>query len=140
MDFKVFLDANVLLDLTLRRGNFEDAKSLIELIEDGTIKGVITPAIVHILGFYLTKAYDAETAKEIILNLLTDIEIIDIPHDIVLLALNSQIRDIEDSLQYYSAIYHKANYFVSMDKQLRRYSLPNLPVLMPRELLDIFNR
>ncbi len=137
MAFKVFLDANVLLDFTLQRGAYTEAKELIGLIEDKRIRGYTTPAVVHILGHYLTKAYDSETAKEIILALLLNIVIIDIKHDTVLFALNSQIKDIEDSLQYYSAIYHKIDYFVSLDKKLRSHGTQSLPIITPAELLNI---
>lgn len=139
MASKVFLDANVLLDLTLQRGAFEDAKALIKLVEDKSIKGYTTPSVIHILGHYLTKAYNVETAKEIILAILSSVTVIDIKHDIVLLALDSRINDIEDSLQYYSAIHHKIDYFISMDKKLKKYSHQNLPILTPGELLNILN-
>jgi predicted nucleic acid-binding protein len=139
MVFKVFLDANVLLDLTMQRGAFEDAKTLIKLIEDKSIKGYTTPSVIHILGHYLTKAYGVETTKEIILTILSSVTVIDIKHDIVLLALNSRINDIEDSLQYYSAIHHKIDYFISMDKKLKKYGTQNLPIFTPGELLSLLN-
>jgi len=136
MVFKVFLDANVLLDLTLQRGAFDDAKALMKMIEDKNIRGYTTPSVIHILGHYLTKAYGADTAKEIILAILSSVTVIDIKHDVVLLALGSRINDIEDSLQYYSAIHHKIDYFVSFDKKLKKYGTQNLPVFTPGELLS----
>ena len=139
MAFKVFLDANILLDLTLRRNNYDKAKKVFELVGDNKIKGYTTPSIIHILGYYLTKSFDADIARELILSLLKDIAIIDMSHELVIIALNSQITDIEDSFQYYSALHHKMDYFISMDKRLRKNGIPFLPVLTPGELIVLFD-
>ena len=53
---KIFLDANVLLDFTLKRKAYHDAKKLIELVITEKLKGFVTPAIIHIVGYWLTKA------------------------------------------------------------------------------------
>ena len=47
MGFKVFLDANVLLDFLLKRERYEDARDIMSLIIEGKLIAFITPAIVH---------------------------------------------------------------------------------------------
>ncbi len=135
MAFKVFLDANILLDFTLKREEYEQSRQIIELAVDGSIQAFITPSIVHILGYWLTKAYGNAKAKELLLTLMADMTVIDLPHEIVLNALHSKINDIEDALQYYTALHHRLDYFISRDKQLQKQSIPLLPVCTPRELL-----
>jgi len=135
MASKVFLDANILLDFTLQREGYEQSKQIIELAVNGTIQAFITPSIVHIVGYWLTKAYGNARAKELLLTLMADVTVIDLPHEIVLNALHSKINDIEDALQYYTAIHHKLDYFISRDRQLQKQSIPVLPVYTPRELL-----
>lgn len=135
MAFKVFLDANILLDFTLKREEYEQSRQIIELAVDGSIQAFITPSIVHILGYWLTKAYGNAKAKELLLTLMADITVIDLPHEIVLNALHSKINDIEDALQYYTALHHRLDYFISRDKQLQKQGIPVLPVCTPRELL-----
>ena len=139
MAFKVFIDANILLDFTLKRSDYERAKQIIALSVNGTIEAFITPSIVHIIGYWLTKEYGNTKAKEILLTILSDITVIDIPHEIVLNALHSKINDIEDSLQYYTAIHHKLDYFISRDKQLQKQCIPTLPVYTPNEFLVEFS-
>jgi len=135
MAFKVFLDANILLDFTLKREEYEKSKTIIELVVSGEIQAFITPSIVHIVGYWLTKTYGNANAKEILLTLLTDVTVIDLPHEIAVNALHSKINDIEDALQYYTAIHHKLDYFISRDKQLQRQSIPVLTVYTPDEFL-----
>jgi predicted nucleic acid-binding protein len=138
MASKIFIDANILLDFTLKRSSYEEAKKIIEFLEDGQIQAFITPAIVHIVGYWLTKAYGVAKAKQLLLTLLVDIQVIDIPHEITLAALHSKITDIEDALQYYTAIHYKIDYFISQDKQLQKESIAVLPVYTPKEFIKEF--
>ncbi len=57
MAFKVFIDANILLDLTLKRADYLEAERIFEMAVSGHVQAFITPSIVHIAGYCLTKAY-----------------------------------------------------------------------------------
>jgi len=140
MAFKVFLDANILLDFTLKRDEYEQSRAIIELAVNGDIQAFITPSIVHIVGYWLAKSYGNAKAKELLLTLLTDVTVIDLPHEIAVNALHSKINDIEDALQYYTAIHHKLDYFISRDKQLQKQSIPVLTVYTPDEFLTEFGK
>lgn len=135
MAVKVFLDANILLDFTLKREYYEDAKEVLQLIINNSVQGYTTSSVIHIVGYWLSKSYGSIKAKELLLSLLTDIKVIDISHETALIALHSKINDIEDALQYYTAIYHKLNYFISRDKQLQKDSISILPVFTPKEFI-----
>ncbi len=136
MTSKVFLDANILLDFTLKRDEYEESRKVVELAVNGIIQAFITPSIVHIVGYWLTKAYGNAKAKELLLTLMADVTVIDLPHEIVLNALHSKITDIEDALQYYTAVHHRLDYFISRDKQLQKQGIPVLPIYSPKELLS----
>lgn len=137
MAFKVFLDANVLLDFLLKRNHYKEAKDVMKLVIEGKVNAYITPAIVHIVGYWLVKAYGTKKAKQLLLSLLDDVQVIDISHELTLLALNSKIDDIEDALQYYTAIHNQMDYFVSRDKKFQKSAIPSLPVVEPSHLLKI---
>lgn len=136
MAFRIFLDANILLDFTLKKEAYPVARKIMEQAVNGQVQAFITPSIVHIVGYWLTKAYGNSKAKELLLTLLADINVIDIDHEITLAALHSKIKDIEDALQYYTAIHHKVDYFISRDKDLQKVSIPTLPVYTPDEFLE----
>ncbi|GAO43185.1 type II toxin-antitoxin system VapC family toxin [Flavihumibacter petaseus] len=136
MASKAFLDANILLDLTLKRDAFPLSRKILELVVKGQVQAFITPSIVHIIGYWLTKAYGNAKAKELLLTLLADVTVIDTNHEIAVNALHSKIGDIEDALQYYTAIHHKLDYFISRDKSLKRAAIPMLPVYTPEEFLS----
>ncbi len=135
MAFKVMFDANIILDLTLKRDDYDIAKRLFTLAIQGNIKGFVTPSILHISGYWLTKAYGQTKAREILLLLLADIESVDLPHEMAVAALHSSMKDIEDSIQYYTALHHKMDYFISRDRRIYKDSIPSLPSYSPEEFL-----
>lgn len=139
MAVKVFLDANILLDFTLKREFHEDAKEILELVINNQVQAFVTLSVLHIVGYWLSKSYGSEKAKELLLTLLADITVIDISHETALIALHSKINDVEDALQYYTAIYHKLNYFISRDKQLQKDGISILPVFTPKEFIKEFH-
>lgn len=137
MASKIFLDANVLLDFLLKRDRYDDVKQIIKLVVDKKIQAFITPSVVHIVGYWLTKSYGSEKAKELLLLLLTDITVIDSNHQLTMIALHSKIDDIEDALQYYTALHHKLDVFISSDKKLQKSGIASLPVMSVNEVLQI---
>lgn len=138
MASKIFLDANILLDLTLKRGDHESAKRIIELSVSGRVQAYITSSILTICWHWLTKAYGNAKAKELLLGLLADIKLIDTEHETVLNALLSKITDIEDAIQYYAALRHRMDFFISSDKQLQKQAIPVLPVYSAKDFLKEF--
>ena len=135
MASKLFLDANVLLEYLLRRQNEESVRVIFKKIESETIKAYTSTSIIQICEYFLQKEYGNETTIKILLGLLNEVEVIDCKHDNVIMALNSSITDIEDAIQYYSALQHKMDFFITFDKKLTKHSALNLPILTPMEFL-----
>ncbi len=136
MASKAFLDANVLLDLTLKRDGFESAKKIIELAIQGHVNLYTSSSIIHIVGYWLGKAYTTDQAKNILLALLDDVQVLETDHETVIHALQSSIVDIEDAIQYHTGILHGIDRFISRDKILRKSSQPALPIQTPEEFLQ----
>ncbi|MGF7232229.1 type II toxin-antitoxin system VapC family toxin [Arachidicoccus sp.] len=136
MASKVLIDANVLLDFTLKRDNYLLARRFFNAIVERELNGFITPSILHIVGHWLTKAYGSAKSKSLLLELLSIITVIDAPHEVMIAALNSRISDIKDSLQYYTALHHKMDIFISGDKGLKKSAIASLPVYSLNEVVD----
>lgn len=51
-----------------------------ELAVNGQVQAFITPSIIHIVGYWLTKAYGNAKAKKMLLTLLADVSVIDVDH------------------------------------------------------------
>src|SRR5215469_910174 len=135
MAFKVLLDANIILDFTLQRRDFETADKLIDWATAGKIQAFITPSIVHMTAYWLIKEYGDWQTKEILLSLVADLRVIDIGHDATVNALHSQMADVEDSLQYYTELHHRLDYVITRDRDLIKSAIPILPACTPEEFI-----
>ncbi|MGN6439387.1 MAG: type II toxin-antitoxin system VapC family toxin [Agriterribacter sp.] len=140
MASKAFADANMLLDFTLKRAGFQDARDIIQLSFDGVIQLCTTPSVLHIVGYYTAQAYDNKQAKIVISTLLNDVLVIDCNHETSVIAINSKIDDIEDALQYFAAVSHGVDFFISADKKLKKSAIPQLPVYSATEFLAEFGQ
>ena len=135
---RVFLDANIVLDFLLKRKDYDEVRKIMALALEKKIQAFIYPSILHIVSYWLTKAYGSAKSKDLLLLLLADVKIIDANQEVVNLALTSPIDDIEDELQYYTALHHKVDYFVSRDKKFQHQALTLLPVYNLSEFLKLF--
>ena len=138
MASKIFLDANVCIDFLLQRKGFEPSELVFEKIVSGKFRAYTTPAIIHIIAYYLIKVHSNTNVKVLILNLLSNVKVIDCSHETAINAINSQMTDIEDALQYYTAMHHKMDYFISLDKKLINSAIPILPIYSPAHFLQEF--
>lgn len=135
MAFKVLLDANIILDFVLQRREFESADKLIDWATIGKIQAFITPSIVHVAAYWLIKEFGGWQTKEILLSLVADVRVIDLGHDATINALHSQMVDVEDSLQYYTALHHRLDYVITRDRDLIKSAIPILPACLPDEFI-----
>jgi predicted nucleic acid-binding protein len=136
---KIFLDANVILDFTLKRANYNKVKTLMQKVFDDEVSAFITPSVVHISAYWIKKEFDLAFTKKVLLKLLTKITVIDIKHHLVVDALHSNMKDIEDALQYFTAIDHKIDYFISEDKKFKNESLKHIPVLSATDFFTLIH-
>jgi predicted nucleic acid-binding protein len=136
MASKVFIDANIILEHSLGREKFDEVRKIFLLIEDGDIKAYTTTSILQTCGYVLLKYYGSVTIKKILLGLLNLITVIDYKHDIIVVAINSSFSDFEDAIQYYTALEHKIDYYLTLDKRLIKEATPQLPALSPKSFLN----
>jgi len=139
MAFKVFLDVNIILDFVLQRDGYKSSKTIITWAEEGKINGFVSPTVVQICSYWIAKAYGVKKAKEIMTTLLAFTRTIDTPHQVVLAALHSSINDIEDALQYYTALHYGMSYIISHGKAFQKAALPSLPVVSPTDFITIIS-
>lgn len=137
MASKVFLDANILIDITLNRSGFQSASALLQSAIDSRAELYTSPAVLHIVAYFTAQHFSGRQTRQILLTLLNDVTIIDCNHATTLIALSGEIEDIEDALQYHTALYRGMDYFISADKKLKKAAIPQLPVYTAVELLAV---
>jgi len=135
MAFRIFLDAGVLLDLTLKREGYAAARQLMAWVVSGRVQAYVTPAAVQETARRCKEAYGAERAKELLLALLAEVQVIDTSHTIAVSAVLSTTYNMEDAISYYTALHHKLDYFITGNKTLPIVYTPVLPVCTPEAFL-----
>lgn len=137
MAFRIFLDADVLLDFTLKRSGYSIVRRLMEWAVNGRVQVYLSSAILCEIELELRKAYGAHQAKEILLALLASAQIIDAGYETVVNALQSRVDNIAGAISYHTALHHRLDYFITWDSRLLEVANQVLPVTTP---IDFLNR
>ncbi|TGM61800.1 type II toxin-antitoxin system VapC family toxin [Leptospira vanthielii] len=133
----VYLDSDVIIDyLYAREPFFQESVELISLIENKKIKGYISSLIIWNIFYILAKYTNEKSARALIKEFKTIIEIIPIDEKKIDLGLNSTIKDFEDSIQYFAAKSKKIKYIITRNK--KDYPNGEIRPLSPKEFLTIF--
>jgi len=133
------LDSNIILDLSLQRSDdFEDLKLIYRKVTEGEFRCYTTTSIIHTCAHFLIKSVNVKTAKEILLSILVNVRVIEANDEIVKHAIQSEFTDIEDALQYYTAVHHKVDYIISRDKKFIKAAKLQLPVYDPATFMKKF--
>lgn len=136
---KAFLDTNVLLDILVIRDNErlrEDAATMLQLGKDGFIELYMSALSIPTIA-YILKGHTNLQKRRIVKGLLSIVRVLPSTGEHVSSMIDSPIEDIEDAMQFQSALEGDCDLIVSRDRDLRSGSLP---VFTPEELLTkIFN-
>jgi|SRR5690554_6247678 len=102
---KIFLDINIVIDFLGKRGLFYEASAkVLTLADKKKVKLFTSPTSITNAYYILAKFENKKTAIEKIrkFKLICDISIMD--NEVVEKAINSEFKDLEDAMQYFSAI------------------------------------
>lgn len=115
---RVFLDANVVLDvLAQREPFFSDSVQVLSLVESGGVEGLIAAHTVTTLFYLLNREVGAERARLSLLDLLRIVEVVSVDQDRILQAFAMKRLDFEDALQAACAMKKEADYLLTRDRR-----------------------
>jgi predicted nucleic acid-binding protein len=135
MKQSIFIDTEVVLDFLLNREPFSKYASIIlSLSEEKKIKVYISPLTISNCYYILRKIASHAKVIKNLQKLLLITYITSMSRQDVAFALNSNYKDLEDALQYYSAISH-AKIDVILTRNSKDYKNGELPVMTPETYL-----
>lgn len=114
---KVFVDSDIILDLLAKREpHYNHAAKLFTLIDRKKIKAFTSPIVFANLHYLLKK----ETSNNIALNnlrkLKTMLVILPMDERVIDQSLNSEFKDFEDSIQYFTAVNNGIEIIITRNK------------------------
>ena len=134
MSRNVFIDTNVLIDVLAEREPFyADSARVWTLAEQGQIKGVISAISFNNIYYVIRRLRTGQVANRMMVLLRDMFTPIPLDRQILDQAIDFGWDDLEDAIQYFSAIRAEADCIVSRDT--RAFPQSDLPVLTPAELL-----
>ncbi|HEV3410961.1 MAG TPA: PIN domain-containing protein [Puia sp.] len=136
MAFRIFLDADVLLDFTLKRGGYPIIRRLMQWVIAGRVQVFISLAILRDIAPELRRAYGVEQAQQLLLTLIASVQIIDAGYEVAVTALQSKIDNIPGAISYHTALHHRLDYFITLNTELLQVVNPVLPATTPIEFLN----
>lgn len=115
---RVFIEANVLVAVMNKEYPlFSDAARVLSLADRSDYELFTSPVCLAIAFYFAEKKSGASLAKKKLKLILEHIKVTTVDDKTVRQALNNaSIHDVEDGIQYYSALSAECTYFVTEDK------------------------
>jgi predicted nucleic acid-binding protein len=137
MAFRIFVDADVLLDFLLKRSGYQIVRRLMEWAVRGRVQLFTSPAVLRDIARELGRAYGPIQAKELLLALLAVLQVVDAGYETAVNAVQSKIDNIPGAISYHTALDHRLDYFITHDTSLLQVVNSVLPVYTA---IDFINR
>ncbi|MDM8546202.1 PIN domain-containing protein [Candidatus Venteria ishoeyi] len=133
---KILFDINIILDVLLNRKDFVNlSATLLGFVENKRLEGYLCATSLTTIDYLIAKSLNRSQARIEIKKLLTLFQIAEVNHKVLRLSVESEFKDFEDAVQYYSAECLKLNGLVT--RNLKDYKTATLPVYSPDELWHI---
>ncbi|MGB3585349.1 MAG: PIN domain-containing protein [Tunicatimonas sp.] len=133
---RVLVDTNIVIDLLAKRKEFyTEAAELFSLSDKKKLKLAISSLTLANTNYVISKQKSRKEAREILRKFKVLVEILSLDSKIVELALNDdKFTDLEDGLQYYSALQNNINIILTRNK--KDFKSAKVPVLTAKEYLS----
>ena len=132
----VLIDTDVILDFFFDREPFsENAAQVLSLCEKKIVIGYITPVILSNVYYLLSQKGKQEKVIEKLKALVSFLEILNIDKNAIITALNSEFKDFEDAIQYYTALENNITTLITRD--LKDFKKASIKVMSSEEYLNL---
>ena len=131
---KLYLDTNVILDLILNRAPFfDDIARIITLYEMGECELFTSSVSIVNCNYILGKNIDRKEVIDNLKILRSFCSILTVSELEIDKSLNSNFKDFEDAVQYFTCIKNDCNFIITRD--LKDFKNSEIPAITPTEFL-----
>lgn len=133
---RVFLDTNILLDILLKRDDFEQSREILLVIEKWRFLGGISAISFNNIDYIVRKYKNFNERKWFLNYLLHAFSVIPLDKWLISQAIAIPSNDFEDAIQYISALRFDADCIITNNVHDFWYS--SLSVYSPHEFVKKF--
>ncbi len=131
------IDANIFLEVMLRRSRSSECKELLKRLRDGKVKGVVTDFTIYSIMMLLGKLHKHDALRNFLLSLAAyrglSIYNTTISEKIKAVEIAKEIGlDIDDAIQYTVALSINAKAIITFDKHFNNLKIPRIE---PKDLI-----
>lgn len=133
---KVFIDTNVVLDLLAHRKPFyKEAQMLFSLADQGKFLPCVSALTICNGAYILRKEIGIDKMPEVLRKFVEFVTITHVDNTIVWRSIDEEclFKDIEDAMQYYSALDSDCECIVT--RNIKDYKFSEIPVFTPIECI-----
>lgn len=132
---KLFIDTNIIIDLLSKREPFyEEAAILFSLADKKQVELSVSALSIANTSYTLLRQLDSTKTRSILRNLRLIINVLALDDKIIGLALNDEtFHDIEDALQYYTAINNTQEIIIT--RNLKDFKKSILPTMTAKQFI-----
>lgn len=133
---KVFVDTDIILDLLAgREPYYQYAAKLFSLADSGKLEICVSSLTFSNLNYILSKQFSVAQARKKLLTFKTLVTVLSVNEKVVDLALNSDFKDFEDALQYFTATEFKVTTLLT--RNLKDFKKAEIAVLSAEQYLKL---
>lgn len=134
---KILIDTNIVIDYALIRLPFyDDADRIFSVIEQKKLEGYISATTFTDIFYILKKPRGKEWTLNFLKQLLTMYNISTVDERVIKQALLNNYKDIEDDVQYYTALFNNLDGIVTRNPKDYPQNSP-IEIFAPQQLLKI---
>ena len=133
---KILVDTNIVIDLLGKRESFYyEAQILFSLADKKKVKLYVSSLTFANTYYVLAKELKTEEVRKTLRKFKLLVEILSMDDKITDLSLNSEFKDFEDAIQYYTAIENKLH--IILTRNQKDFKLSKLPVMNAKEYIEL---
>lgn len=137
---KVFIDSDVAFDIiSIRNPFYKESSKVLSLLKDSKIELSISESCLSNIIYLSFDIEKLKNAKEQISTFVKACNIIACGKKGILQALDSEFKDKEDAVQYYTALRNDMDYFVTRNIKDYKQAIDSLPVITPQQLGELLS-
>ena len=134
----ILVDTNIVLDLLAKRTEFLiEAQELFTLSDKNELKLYVSSLTFANTYYILSQKMKMEDARKILRKFKVLVEVLPMDDKIIDLSLESDFKDFEDAIQYYTAIENGVN--IILTRNLKDFKTAKIPVLTAKDYIEMKN-
>jgi len=133
---RLLVDTNIVIDLLAKREKFlTEAQELFTLSDKKEVKLYVSSLTFANTHYILSQSLKIDDSRKILRKFKVLVEVLPMDDKIIDLSLDSDFKDFEDAIQYYTAL--ENNLELILTRNLKDFKLSRIPVLTAKDYLQL---